>query len=61
VLVVATQTVWLLPLLDARAAVIIEGGTPPAAPWHELYVVAEVLKLVALLITGWFALRAGSG
>ncbi len=59
VLIVATQTVWLLPLLDARAALIIQGGTPPAAPWHSLYVLVEVLKLLGLLVTGWLALRAG--
>ena len=56
VLIVATQALWLLPLLDARALVIIQGGTPPAAPWHALYVVAEVLKLLVLLVTGWLAL-----
>ena len=55
-LIVATQALWLLPLLDARALVIIEGGSPPAAPWHLLYVVAEVLKLLVLLVTGWLAL-----
>ncbi len=55
-LIVATQALWLLPLLDARALVIIEGGTPPVAPWHTLYVVAEVLKLLVLLVTGWLAL-----
>jgi hypothetical protein len=55
-LIVATQALWLLPLLDARALVIIQGGTPPAAPWHTLYVVAEVLKLLVLLVTGWLAL-----
>jgi hypothetical protein len=56
-LIVAVQSVWLLPLLDARAALIMQGGTPAAAPWHTLYVVAEVLKLLALLVTGWLALR----
>ncbi len=56
-LIVALQTVWLLPLLDARAALIMQGGTPPAAPWHTLYVLAEVLKLLVLLVTGWLALR----
>jgi hypothetical protein len=56
-LIVAAQALWLLPVLDARAALIIQGGTPPAAPWHSLYVGAEVLKLLALLVTGWLALR----
>ena len=61
-LVVAVQALWLLPLLDARALSIIEGETPPAAPWHALYIMLEVLKLLALLVAGWLALwrlRAG--
>ena len=60
-LVVAVQTAWLLPLLDARAALIIQGGTPPPAPWHALYAVAEVLKLLALLVAGWLGLRPSAG
>jgi hypothetical protein len=55
--IVAAQTVWLLPVLDARAALIIQGETPPAAPWHTFYILAEILKLLALLVTGWLALR----
>ncbi len=52
----ALQALWLLPVLDARAETIIQGGTPPSAPWHALYIVAEVLKLLALLAAGWLAL-----
>ena len=55
-LIVALQALWLLPVLDARAETIIQGGTPPPAPWHLLYIVAEVLKLLALLAAGWLAL-----
>lgn len=50
------QGLWLLPVLDARAELVIQGGTPPTAPWHALYIAAEVLKLVALLVTGWLVL-----
>lgn len=56
-LIVAAQALWLLPVLDTRAALIIRGGTPPPAPWHTIYVVAEVLKLLILLMTGWLALQ----
>jgi hypothetical protein len=56
-IVVVIQGLWLLPVLDARAQMIIGGGTPPAAPWHALYIVAEVVKLLVLLGTGWLALR----
>lgn len=56
-LIVGLQGLWLLPMLDARAELIIQGGTPPPAPWHTLYVAIEVLKLVTLLTAGWLALR----
>ena len=61
-MIVVAQGLWLLPVLDARAETIIQGGTPPAAPWHALYVLVEALKLLALLVTGWLALwRLRSG
>ena len=54
--IVALQALWLLPVLDARAEMIIEGQTPPDAPWHTVYVVIEIAKLLALLGAGWLAL-----
>jgi hypothetical protein len=54
--VVALQALWLLPMLDARAEMIIRGETPPRAPWHTLYIAIEVVKLLALLAVGWLAL-----
>jgi hypothetical protein len=60
--IVAVQALWLLPVLDARAELIIRGETPAPAPWHALYIGAELLKLLALLVIGWLALwrpRAG--
>jgi hypothetical protein len=55
-LIVALQWLWLLPVLDARAELIIQGGTPEPAPWHALYIGAEILKLLALLVVGWLTL-----
>jgi len=55
--IVVLQWLWLLPVLDARAELIIQGGTPEPAPWHALYIGADVLKLLALLIAGWLTLR----
>jgi hypothetical protein len=55
-LIVALQWLWLLPMLDARAELIIQGGTPEPAPWHALYIGAEILKLLVLLIVGWLTL-----
>jgi Domain of unknown function (DUF4149) len=55
-LIVLVQWLWLLPVLDARAELIIRGETPEPAPWHALYIGAEVLKLLVLLVIGWLAL-----
>ena len=55
-LIVALQWLWLLPVLDARAELIIQGGTPEPAPWHALYIGAEILKLLALIVVGWLTL-----
>lgn len=56
--VLIVQTAWLLPALDARAALIIGGGSPPAAPGlHVLYGLAEGAKVLALVGAGWLASR----
>jgi hypothetical protein len=55
-LIVALQWLWLLPMLDARAELIIQGGMPEPAPWHALYIGAEILKLLVLLMIGWLTL-----
>ncbi len=61
-LIVVVQWLWLLPVLDARAELIIRGETPEPAPWHALYMGAEVVKLLALVVIGWLALwRPRSG
>jgi hypothetical protein len=48
-LIVAVQSLWLLPLLDARVDRLLAGETLPPAPWHRLYGILEMVKLVALL------------
>lgn len=53
---VVLQTAWLLPALDARAVVLIGGGTlPPEPALHALYGGAEVAKVLALVAAGWLA------
>jgi len=48
----ALQMGWLLPDLDARVGIILAGGHPPASSLHhlyiDLYIVAEVAKLILL-------------
>lgn len=46
--IVAFQSLWVRPVLDRRALLIIEGGTAPKSRARTLYVALEVLKLVAL-------------
>ena len=61
-IIVVLKWLWLLPVLDARAELIIRGDTPEPAPWHALYIGAEVVKLLVLLVVGWLALwRPRSG
>src|SRR5687767_9504926 len=48
-IVVFLQSVWLLPVLDARVEMILQKQMPPPAPFHLLYIGLELLKLVSLL------------
>lgn len=57
-LIVALQSLWLLPTLELRADQILQGETPPPGPWHGLYVGSEVTKLAALLLIAWRARSA---
>lgn len=47
-LLVIVETVWMLPVLDHRVALIIAGQTPPAADLHSLYIAMEVAKVLVL-------------
>jgi hypothetical protein len=51
--VVVLQLTWLLPQLDARVEVIIQGGTPPPSVLHDIYVGAEATKGLLLAIVAW--------
>lgn len=48
--VVAIQSLWLLPVLDARVAAVIAGSSLPPSPHHLLYIVAEAAKLLLLCV-----------
>ena len=47
------ETFWLLPALDARANIVISGKPVAASSLHWYFVVAEVIKLGALLTLGF--------
>lgn len=55
--IVVTQTVWLLPVLDERAALTIRGVPPPSTFHHVLFIALEVTKVVALIGLGIVASR----
>ena len=59
--IVALQSLWLLPVLDARADQLLQGQEPLSGPWHGLFVASEVTKLGALLGIAWAAWRRGPG
>lgn len=46
------QTFWLLPALDARAEMHIQGQLVPPSNLHFYYVGMEVIKVIALTIFG---------
>lgn len=58
VLIVLLQTLWLLPALDLRVQAVIAGEALPPSAFHNLYIVAEGLKLVGLITIGLGALLA---
>lgn len=48
----ATQVLLLRPRLEARAQLIIDGGTPPRSRVHLAYIVLECAKLLMLSAFG---------
>lgn len=53
VLILLIQSVWLLPALDTRADMHIQGMKVPGSSLHLYYVVFELIKVVCLGILGW--------
>lgn len=56
-LILLLETVWLLPVLDARAELVIAGTGAPFSSLHVFYIVFDALKLIALLMLGITTLR----
>lgn len=51
-IIVALQSFWLLPILDARAELYITSQIVPASNIHFVYVLFEIIKVVCLFIYG---------
>lgn len=58
VLLVFSQTVWLLPLLDARVEIIIQAGSPPPSQLHNVYIAVDLFKLAVLLFVSVMSIRS---
>ena len=52
----ALQTFLLLPILNDRAELILQGQTPASSPAHPLYVLLEILKAAAIAVYGFRAI-----
>jgi len=51
-LIVLLQSVWLLPVLDARAEMHIQGQAVPSSNVHLYYIILEIVKVLSLTILG---------
>lgn len=52
VIILFTQSIWILPFLSGRIDVYQAGNTPPPSSVHLYFVALEVLKTAALFIYG---------
>ena len=50
--ILALETVWLLPALDARAELVIQGSAVPPSYLHFLYIAFDALKFLLLFALG---------
>lgn len=51
-LLLVLETVWLLPLLDARAEQVINGTAAPFSNSHIIYIVFDAIKFLLLFALG---------
>lgn len=59
--VLALETFWLRPILDARLLLIMGGQPVPASRLHGLYIGLEALKLILILAAGVLTNRSPAG
>lgn len=50
--VLGVQWVLVMPQLNVRTDAVIQGGMIGGPPWHEVYIVLEVVKVLTLLAVG---------
>ena len=57
VVILGVETVWLLPVLDARAEQVINGTAEPFSNMHLIYIALDALKLILLFVLGILVTR----
>ena len=50
IFLLAMEKFWMLPILDARADVLMQGKGLPPTPLHDYFIYAEVIKFVLILV-----------
>lgn len=56
-LVLLLETLWLLPMLEARAMEIVKGKHLAPSGLHEVYVMLEIVKVPILVGISWLGLN----
>jgi hypothetical protein len=59
--IILIQTFWLLPLMDARAEVVLREKTSQPSYLHIYFAGAELIKVICLTFFGSFLLRESTG
>lgn len=57
IVILVAQTLWLLPVLDARAVKVMGGNADPFSKLHFVYIGFEAIKLVLLFSLGTMMAR----
>lgn len=55
ILCLLVNYIGLQPAFDERTKLIIAGEAITQSSQHKVYIVIEMIKLIALMIAGWFA------
>lgn len=47
------QTFWLLPMLDQRVSIVLQGQTPSESRLHLVYIACDVWRFLLLVSIAW--------
>lgn len=60
-LILIFQTAWLLPLLDQRVSIVLQGQTPLESKLHLVYIACDVWRFFLLISISWKLRPSQSG